>query len=185
MFTGNSFFHLPHLANCQGWLSNGHASLVLIHLLIQCKWKAWLQTPQAATHSLSVSVMAFGWHSMHGSIIWFLQIAQLSTAISHDQNATAVHFLISNLFFLVSTGALWFELCAIFCDSSSSTSILSTSLLMSNYFSLKFSATGERHLVATNIAHIEAHTSIMGFMFSLFTPLKETIITKYEMLVRT
>nr|Q08272.1 RecName: Full=Putative uncharacterized protein YOL134C; Flags: Precursor [Saccharomyces cerevisiae S288C]CAA64735.1 ORF [Saccharomyces cerevisiae]CAA99154.1 unnamed protein product [Saccharomyces cerevisiae] len=129
--------------------------------------------------------MAFGWHSMHGSIIWFLQIAQLSTAISHDQNATAVHFLISNLFFLVSTGALWFELCAIFCDSSSSTSILSTSLLMLNYFSLKFSATGERHLVATNIAHIEAHTSIVGFMISLFTPLKETIITKYEMLVRT
>ena len=26
-------------------------------------------------------------------------MAQLSTAMSHDQNATAVHFLISNLFF--------------------------------------------------------------------------------------
>lgn len=63
---------------------------------MQCRWNAWLQTPHAATHSLSVSVIAMGWHSMHGSIMWFRQIAQLSTAISQDQNATAVHFLISN-----------------------------------------------------------------------------------------
>jgi hypothetical protein len=31
-------------------------------------------------------------------MIWFLQMAQLSTTISHAQSATAFHFLISNRF---------------------------------------------------------------------------------------
>lgn len=32
---------------------------------------------------------------MHKSMMWFLQIAQLSTAMSHDHRATALHFLTS------------------------------------------------------------------------------------------
>lgn len=34
----------------------------------------------------------FAWHSIHKSMIWFLQIAQLSTRMSHAQSATAFHF---------------------------------------------------------------------------------------------
>ena len=35
---------------------------------------------------------------MQGSIVWFLQIAQLSTGISQDHRATPFHFLTWNIF---------------------------------------------------------------------------------------
>lgn len=129
-----TFFHLPYFANCQGWLSNGHAFLVCSHLLIQCKWNAWLQVPHAATHSLSVSVIAVGWHWMHGSMMWFLQMAQFSTAMSHDQKATAVHFFTSNFFF--GFGAT----CSSAATSSmdSSTSILSSAIISLLFFTVAF-----------------------------------------------
>lgn len=88
--------HLPYLANTQGLLSNGHTFLVLVHLWIQCRWNPWLQVPQAVTHSWFGWLMELGAQSMHGSIKWFLQIAHCSTSMSHDQNATAFHFLTSN-----------------------------------------------------------------------------------------
>ena len=46
------------------------------------------------------SFAEFAWHSMHKSMMWFLQMAQLSTTISHAHKATAFHFLTSNLFLL-------------------------------------------------------------------------------------
>ena len=39
------------------------------------------------------------WHSMHRSMMWFLQMAQLSTTMSQAHSATAFHFFTSNLFF--------------------------------------------------------------------------------------
>jgi len=76
---------------------------------MQWKWKAWLQTPHATVHSSLVALAWFAWHSMQRSIMWFLQIAQLSTTISHAQRATAFHFLISNrLIFLEEVlGPAW------------------------------------------------------------------------------
>ena len=78
---------------------NGIARKVCSHtLLMQWKWNAWEQTPQATVHSWAEAVPWFAWHSIHMSIMWFRHIAQLSTSISHAQSATAFHFLISNLF---------------------------------------------------------------------------------------
>ena len=37
------------------------------------------------------------WHSMQRSMMWFLQMAQLSTTMSQAHNATADHFFTSNL----------------------------------------------------------------------------------------
>lgn len=37
----------PTLAKSHSLLHNGHTERVLNHLLMQQKWKAWLQTPQA------------------------------------------------------------------------------------------------------------------------------------------
>lgn len=45
-----------------------------------------LQTPQATVHSSLVAEAWFAWHSIHRSIMWFRQIAQLSTTISGKQN---------------------------------------------------------------------------------------------------
>lgn len=39
------------------------------------------------------------WRSLQRSMMWFLQMAQLSTTMSHDQSVTAFHFLISSRFF--------------------------------------------------------------------------------------
>ena len=47
--------------------------------------------------------LKFEQKNKHKSIIWFLQMAQLSTTISHAQRATAFHFLTSNLSFFVVT----------------------------------------------------------------------------------
>lgn len=98
--------HVPNFWYVQSLLSNGHTGLDLSHLWIQCMWNAWLHTPQAAMHCSEELLMLFGWHSMHGSIKWFLQMAHVSTTMSHDQNATAVHFFTSNLcFFFVSVSS--------------------------------------------------------------------------------
>lgn len=41
-----------------------------------------LQTPQATVHSSLVADAWLAWHSMHRSMMWFRQIAQLSTTMS-------------------------------------------------------------------------------------------------------
>ena len=38
------------------------------------------------------------WHSMHRSMMWLRQMAQLSTTMSQAHSATAFHFFTSNLF---------------------------------------------------------------------------------------
>ena len=44
-----------------------------------------MQTPHATTHSSDVWLAWLAWHSMHRSIMWFRQMAQLSTTISCHQ----------------------------------------------------------------------------------------------------
>lgn len=41
-----------------------------------------LHTPQATVHSSLVADAWLAWHSMHRSMMWFRQIAQLSTTMS-------------------------------------------------------------------------------------------------------
>lgn len=41
-----------------------------------------LQTPHATVHSSLVAEAWFAWHSMHRSMMWFRQMAQLSTTMS-------------------------------------------------------------------------------------------------------
>lgn len=74
-------------------LSSGQTCLVFNHREMQCVWKAWLQRPQEIVQP--VPSFIFAWHSIHSSIMWFRQIAQLSTTISHVHNATALNFLIT------------------------------------------------------------------------------------------
>lgn len=81
----------PYFWNSQSLLSNGQTCLVLSHLEMQWKWKAWLQIPQATVHSSLVAAPWLAWHSMQRSMIWFRQMAQLSTTISHAHKATAFH----------------------------------------------------------------------------------------------
>lgn len=45
-----------------------------------------LHTPHATVHSSLVAEAWFAWHSMQRSIMWFRQIAQLSTTISEIKN---------------------------------------------------------------------------------------------------
>ena len=73
---------------------------------MQWKWNAWLHTPHATVQSSDVVLPWLAWHSIHMSIIWFRQMAQLSTSISQTHNATAFHLLISNLF-CCSVVAIW------------------------------------------------------------------------------
>lgn len=54
--------------------------------------KSTLHAPHATVHSSTPAALEFAWHSMHRSIMWFRQIAQLSTCISQDQRATAFHY---------------------------------------------------------------------------------------------
>merc|ERR1719317_467914 len=91
-------FYRPYFWNSQSLLSRGHTCLVFNQREMQWKWKAWLHIPQATVHSSLVALAWFAWHSMHRSMIWFLQIAQLSTTISQAHKATAFHFFTSNLF---------------------------------------------------------------------------------------
>merc|ERR1719340_327229 len=89
----------PYFWNSQSLLSRGQTCLVFSQREMQWKWKAWLHIPQATVHSSLVAEAWFAWHSMHRSMIWFLQMAQLSTTMSQAHNATAFHFFTSNLFF--------------------------------------------------------------------------------------
>ncbi len=50
-----------------------------------------LQIPQATVHSSLVAEAWFAWHSMQRSMMWFRQMAQLSTTMSQAQRATAFH----------------------------------------------------------------------------------------------
>lgn len=102
-------YQWPYFWNSHSLLSRGQTCLVFNHLEMQWKWKACckknilihvidmiflkfalflyiskltLHTPQATVHSSDVADAWFAWHSIQRSIIWFLQIAQLSTTIS-------------------------------------------------------------------------------------------------------
>ena len=68
------------------------------NLEMQWKWKAWLQVPHATVHSSLLAPDWLAWHSMHRSIMWLRQMAQLSTWMSHAHNATADHFFTSKRF---------------------------------------------------------------------------------------
>merc|ERR1719175_574570 len=72
--------------------------MVFNHLEMQWKWNAWLHIPHATVHSSEVAEAWLAWHSMHRSMMWFRQMAQLSTTMSHAHSATAFHFFTSNLF---------------------------------------------------------------------------------------
>lgn len=50
-----------------------------------------LQIPQATVHSSLVALAWLAWQSIHRSMMWFLQMAQLSTTMSQAQSATAFH----------------------------------------------------------------------------------------------
>jgi hypothetical protein len=54
-----------------------------------------LQMPQATVHSSLVAEAWLAWHSMHRSMIWLRQMAQLSTTMSQAQRATAFHCVLS------------------------------------------------------------------------------------------
>merc|ERR1719333_1726929 len=88
----------PYFWNSQSLLSRGQTCLVFSQREMQWKWKAWLHIPQATVHSSLVALAWLAWHSMHRSMMWFLQMAQLSTTMSQAHRATAFHFFTSNLF---------------------------------------------------------------------------------------
>lgn len=50
-----------------------------------------LQMPQATVHSSLVALAWLAWQSMHRSMMWLRQMAQLSTTMSHAHSATAFH----------------------------------------------------------------------------------------------
>jgi hypothetical protein len=51
-----------------------------------------LQIPHATVHSSLVVVAWLAWQSMHRSMMWLRQMAQLSTTMSQAQRATAFHW---------------------------------------------------------------------------------------------
>eukprot|EP00307_Rebecca_sp_RCC1486_P012343 CAMPEP_0119434086 /NCGR_PEP_ID=MMETSP1335-20130426/50488_1 /TAXON_ID=259385 /ORGANISM="Chrysoculter rhomboideus, Strain RCC1486" /LENGTH=371 /DNA_ID=CAMNT_0007459937 /DNA_START=234 /DNA_END=1349 /DNA_ORIENTATION=+ len=55
-------------------------------------------TPHATVHSSEVADAWLAWHSMHRSMMWLRQIAQLSTTISHAHSETADHFFTTKRF---------------------------------------------------------------------------------------
>jgi len=93
----------PYFWNSHSPLSSGQTWRVFNHRLMQWKWNAWLHTPHATVHS-SAPALLFAWHSIHKSMIWFRQMAQLSTTMSHAHSATAFHFLISKRFSAPGSG---------------------------------------------------------------------------------
>ena len=50
-----------------------------------------LQIPHATVHSSLVADAWLAWQSMHKSMMWLRQMAQLSTTMSQAQRATAFH----------------------------------------------------------------------------------------------
>jgi hypothetical protein len=100
----------PYFCHSQSRLSSGHTWRVLSHLEMQWKWKACcrfpgqyiiqveyipaeltLQMPHATVHSSLVADAWLAWQSMHRSMMWLRQMAQLSTTMSQAQRATAFH----------------------------------------------------------------------------------------------
>lgn len=73
-------------------------------------------------------------------------MAQVSTTISHDQNATAVHFLTSNFFFGVFvtffTVSCSFSIC---CSEPSPSPTAKTEMLVQNSYTIKSNKTHEAH----------------------------------------
>lgn len=59
---------------------------------VNLKLTLTLQTPQATVHSSEDAEAWFAWHSMQRSMMWFRQMAQLSTTMSQAQRATALHY---------------------------------------------------------------------------------------------
>jgi len=90
------FYQRPNFWKSQSRLSNGQTCRVFSQREMQWKWNAWLHMPHATVHSSLVADAWFAWHSIHRSMMWFLQMAQLSTTMSQAQRATAFHFLTSN-----------------------------------------------------------------------------------------
>merc|ERR1719251_392413 len=117
----------PYFWNSQSRLSRGQTWRVLSQREMQWKWKAWLHMPHATVHSSLVAEAWLAWHSMHRSMMWFLQMAQLSTTMSQAHRATAFHFLTSNLF--LSFPATTPE--PLGCSESLSTSILQLGFIQS------------------------------------------------------
>merc|ERR1719211_473727 len=93
----------PYFWNSQSLLSRGQTCLVFSQREMQWKWKAWLHIPQATVHSSLVALAWLAWHSMHRSMMWLRQMAQLSTTMSQAQSATAFHFFTSNRFLSLAT----------------------------------------------------------------------------------
>ena len=50
-----------------------------------------MQMPHATVHSSEVAEAWLAWQSMHRSMMWLRQMAQLSTTMSQAQSATAFH----------------------------------------------------------------------------------------------
>jgi hypothetical protein len=60
-----------------------------------------LQIPQATVHSSEVADAWLAWQSMHRSMMWLRQMAQLSTTMSHAQRATAFHCIFREYSFIL------------------------------------------------------------------------------------
>ena len=82
-----SAFHFPYLWNSHSLLSRGQTTLDLSHLEMQWKWKAWLHSPQAVSQLVCTLSVTWAWQSTHGSIMKFLQIAQLSRLLSNKKRS--------------------------------------------------------------------------------------------------
>lgn len=68
-----------------------------------------LQTPQATVHSSLVADAWFAWHSIHRSIIWFRQIAQLSTTISKTGTKKMIKLVFALRIFQEIDKSVWFD----------------------------------------------------------------------------
>ena len=69
------------------------------------KEKEWV-SKEGVRQTERVCLSVF-WRSLQRSMMWFLQMAQLSTTMSHDQSVTAFHFLISSRFFFAPPSSLF------------------------------------------------------------------------------
>ena len=72
----------PYFWKLHSLLSSGQTWRVFSQREMQWKWNAWLQTPQETVHSSLVAELWFAWNSMQRSMMWFRQMAQLSTIMS-------------------------------------------------------------------------------------------------------
>lgn len=76
------------------WKWKACCDSVLVYYLMSAykRKKLTLQIPHATVHSSLVVVAWLAWQSMHRSIMWLRQMAQLSTTMSQAQSATAFHW---------------------------------------------------------------------------------------------